>query len=89
MRLTERRRRVLALGVGALAALLLFPVLLSLSPASASTLSDCLAQQHVCVTGDGRSLISQSQEADLEQQMAAIPSTWWSPRPARPATTAR
>jgi hypothetical protein len=67
MRLTERRRRVLALGVGALAALLLFPVLLS--PASASTLSDCLAQQHVCVTGNGRSLVSEDQQSQLERQI--------------------
>jgi len=69
MRLTERRRRVLALGVGALAALLLFPVLLSPSPASASTLTDCLAQQHVCVTGNGRSLVSEDQQSQLEQQI--------------------
>jgi uncharacterized membrane protein YgcG len=52
-----------------LAALLLFPVLLSSSPASASTLSDCLAQRHVCVTGDGRSLVSESQQSQLEQQI--------------------
>ena len=69
MRLTERRRRVLALGVGALAALLLFPVLLSPSPASASTLTDCLAQQHVCVTGNGRGLISEGQQSQLERQI--------------------
>src|SRR5215475_2711578 len=66
-------KRMLALGVGALAALLLFPVLLFPSPASASALTDCLAQQHVCVAGDGRSLISQSQEADLEQQIGGDP----------------
>jgi uncharacterized membrane protein YgcG len=68
MRLTERRRRVLALGVGALAALLLFPLLMSPS-ASASTLTDCLAQQHVCVTGDGRSLVSEDQQSQLERQI--------------------
>jgi uncharacterized membrane protein YgcG len=66
-------KRILALGVGALAALLLFPVLLSPSPASASTLTDCLAQQHVCVARDGRSLVSQSQEADLERQIGGDP----------------
>jgi hypothetical protein len=55
--------------MGGLAALLLFPLLLSPSPASASTLSDCLAQQHVCVTGDGRSLVSGDQQSQLEQQI--------------------
>jgi len=55
--------------VGALAALLLFPVLLSPSPASASTLTDCLAQQHVCVTGNGRSLVSEGQQSQLERQI--------------------
>jgi hypothetical protein len=69
MSLTGRRRRVLALGVGVLAALLLFPLLLSPSPASASTLSGCLAQQHVCVTGAGRSLVSEDQQSQLEQQI--------------------
>jgi uncharacterized membrane protein YgcG len=66
-------KRILALGVSALAALLLFLVLLSPSPASASTLTDCLAQQHVCVARDGRSLVSQSQEADLERQIGGDP----------------
>src|SRR5215475_9448442 len=66
-------KRILALRMSALAALLLFPVLLSPSPASASALTDCLAQQHVCVAGDGRSLISQSQEADLQQQIGGDP----------------
>ena len=67
--MTKRRRRVLALGAGVLAALVLSPVLLSPSPASASTLSDCLAQLHVCVTGDGRSLVSEGQQSQLEQQI--------------------
>src|SRR5215831_14823997 len=66
-------RRLLALGVSALAALVLFPLLLSPSAASASSLTDCLAQQHVCVASDGRSLISQSQEAKLEQQIGGDP----------------
>src|SRR5262245_18913843 len=66
-------KRILALGLSALAALLLFPALLSPSPASASTLTDCLAQQHVCVATDGRSLVSQSQEADLERQIGGDP----------------
>ena len=57
-------KMLLALGVSALAALWLSP-----SQASASTLTDCLAQQHVCVTSNGRSLISESQQAQLEQQI--------------------
>ena len=40
-------------------------------PASASTLAQCLAQQHVCVSGSGRPVISQSQEAQLESQIGA------------------
>jgi hypothetical protein len=63
------RTRWLALGVSTLAALLLFPLLLSPSPASASTLPDCLARQHVCVTGDGRGLVSEGQQSQLEQQI--------------------
>src|SRR5215470_3107872 len=57
-------KRLLGLGLGVLAALWLVP-----AHASASTLSDCLATQHVCVAGTGRSLVSQSQEARLEQQI--------------------
>jgi uncharacterized membrane protein YgcG len=66
-------RKLLAPGVSMLAALVLFPLLLAPSPASASTLTDCLAQQHVCVASDGRSLVSQSQEADLERQIGGDP----------------
>ena len=44
-------------------------VLLSGVPARAGTLSDCLARHHVCVTSEGRSLISQGQQAQLEQQV--------------------
>ena len=62
-------KRLLALGVGALAALVLSPLLLSPSPASASTLPECLAREHVCVTGDGRSLVSEGQQSRLEQQI--------------------
>jgi hypothetical protein len=40
---------------------------LSGSPARADTLADCLGQHHVCVTNDGRSLVSQSQQTQLEQ----------------------
>ena len=62
-------KRLLALGVGALAALVLSPLLLPPSPASAGTLPDCLAREHVCVTGGGRSLVSEGQQARLEQQI--------------------
>jgi uncharacterized membrane protein YgcG len=61
-------KRWLALGVSALAAFWLVP-----AHASASTLTGCLAQQHVCVASDGRGLISQSQEADLERQIGGDP----------------
>src|SRR5689334_9772424 len=57
-RLISGGRWLLALGLGALTALSL-----AASPASASTLKDCLAQQHVCVASDGRSLVSTGQEA--------------------------
>ncbi len=42
---------------------------LSAAPASASTLAQCLARQHVCVSGSARSLISPGQEAQLEHQI--------------------
>src|SRR5215469_604422 len=57
-------KRLLGLVVGVLAVLWLIA-----AQANADTLSDCLAKQHVCVAGDGRSLISQSQEAQLERQI--------------------
>jgi uncharacterized membrane protein YgcG len=62
-------KRLLVLGASMLAALVLFPLLLAPSPASASTLSDCLARQHVCATGDGRGLISEGQQSQLERQI--------------------
>jgi len=40
---------------------------LSGTPARADTLKDCLAKHHACVTSEGRSLISQSQQDQLEQ----------------------
>ena len=55
-------RRLLALMLGVLAA-----IWLSGTPARADTLKDCLAKHHVCVTSEGRSLISQSQQDQLEQ----------------------
>jgi uncharacterized membrane protein YgcG len=57
-------KKLLGLGLGVLAALWLVP-----GQASASTLADCLATQHVCVAGSARSLVSQSQEAQLEQKI--------------------
>src|SRR5215467_10748071 len=57
-------KRLLGLGVGVLAALWLVP-----AQASGSTLADCLATRHVCVASDGRSLVSQSQQARLERQI--------------------
>jgi uncharacterized membrane protein YgcG len=57
-------RRLLGLAVGVLAALWLVP-----AQAGASTLADCLAEQHVCVAGSARSLVSQDQEAQLERQI--------------------
>jgi len=42
---------------------------LSASPASASTLTDCLAQRNVCVAGDARGLVSAGQQAQLERQI--------------------
>ena len=55
---------LLALGVSVLAALTL-----SSSHASAATATDCLAQRHVCVASDGRALISEGQQAQLEKQI--------------------
>jgi uncharacterized membrane protein YgcG len=57
-------RRLLGLALGVLAALWLVP-----AQAGASTLADCLAAQHVCVAGAARSLVSPSQEAQLERQI--------------------
>ena len=58
-------RRLLALMLGVLG--MLAAIGLSGSPARADTLADCLGQHHVCVTSDGRSLVSQSQQAQLER----------------------
>jgi uncharacterized membrane protein YgcG len=73
MGLTQRARRariarrvLLVLGVTAICAALLSP-----SPTGASTLTDCLAQQHVCVAGNGRGLISPGQQAQLEQRIGS------------------
>ena len=58
-------KRLLAFAVSVLAALCLLPAW-----ASASTLTDCLAD-HVCVTSSGRSLISDGQQARLERQIGS------------------
>jgi uncharacterized membrane protein YgcG len=57
-------KRLLGLAVGVVAAFPLFS-----SQASAETLTSCLDRQHVCVSGEGRSLISRSQEAFLERRI--------------------
>lgn len=61
-------KRLLGLVVGLFAVLLLVP-----AQASASTLTDCVAKQEVCVAGDGRSLISQGQQAKLKRQIGGDP----------------
>jgi hypothetical protein len=61
-------KRLLGLVVGVLAVLLLLP-----AQASASALTDCLAKQEVCVASDGRSLISQGQQAMLKRQIGGNP----------------
>ena len=58
-------KRLLGLAVGVVAAFPLF----SSQAASAEKLASCLARQHVCVSIDGRSLISRNQEARLERQI--------------------
>ena len=37
--------------------------------AKAATLADCLTSKHVCVSSDARSLVSQGQQSQLEQQI--------------------
>jgi uncharacterized membrane protein YgcG len=59
---------LLAVGVSVLAVLTL-----SSFRASAATATDCLAQRHVCVGSDGRSLISTDQQAKLEKQIGDDP----------------
>jgi hypothetical protein len=61
-------KRLLGLVVAVVAALLLVP-----AQASAGALTDCLAKQEVCVVGDARSVISQSQQAKLERQIGGDP----------------
>jgi uncharacterized membrane protein YgcG len=58
-------KRLLAFAVTALAVLILLPAL-----AAASWPKDCLAD-HVCVTGSGRSLLSDDQQASLQRQIGS------------------
>jgi hypothetical protein len=55
-------RRLVALILGVVAV-----IGLSGAPARADTLADCLAKHHMCVSSEGRSLISQSQQDQLER----------------------
>jgi uncharacterized membrane protein YgcG len=57
-------KRLLALGLSALAVLWL-----SSFQAIAGTLTDCLAERHVCVASNSRSLISEGQQVQLERQI--------------------
>lgn len=57
-------KRLLIAAALVVAGLGLFP-----GPASASTLAQCLAHQHVCVSGSARTLVSTSQEAQLARQV--------------------
>ena len=57
-------RRLLAVGVSALAVFMVAP-----AEAAGSPPADCLAQQHVCVSGGGRSLVSERQQAQLQHQI--------------------
>jgi uncharacterized membrane protein YgcG len=61
-------KRLLIAAALAFAAAGLFP-----GQASASTLGQCLAQQHVCESGTARSLITAAQEAQLERQIGSQP----------------
>jgi hypothetical protein len=61
-------RRLLAVIIGsALVGLAL--TLGNVAPARAATVTQCLATQHVCVSADGRALVSASQQAQLQQQI--------------------
>jgi len=55
-------RRLVALILGVVAV-----IWLSGAPARADTLADCLAKHHMCVSSEGRSLISQGQQDELER----------------------
>ena len=63
-------RRLLAVIIGS-AVLGLALAWGSAVPALASTLPQCLAQQHVCVSADGRALVTASQQTALEQQIGS------------------
>jgi hypothetical protein len=63
-------RRLLAVMIGS-ALLGLALIWGNAGPAGASTLPQCLAKQHVCVSADGRALVTASQQAELEQQIGS------------------
>jgi hypothetical protein len=63
-------RRLLAVIIG-LAVLGLALAWGSAVPARASTLPQCLAEQHVCVSADGRALVTASQQTALEHQIGS------------------
>jgi hypothetical protein len=56
-----------------LALLALGMLWLSPAPARASSLSDCLARQHVCVTSSGRSIVDESDQSMLEDAIGGDP----------------
>jgi uncharacterized membrane protein YgcG len=63
-------RRLLAVMIGSV--LLGFALICGNAvPAWASTLPQCLAKQHVCVSADGRALVTASQQTALEQQIGS------------------
>lgn len=57
-------QRRLLLALLALAVLWLSP-----SPAHASSLSDCLARQHVCVTSNGRTIVNKQNQSLLKERI--------------------
>jgi hypothetical protein len=63
-------RRLLAVMIG-LALIGLALAWGSAAPASAATLPQCLTKQHVCVSADGRALVSASEQAELQKQIGS------------------
>ena len=68
-------RRVLIILAGVLGLVLALSLGLSANAATetgsvkAATLADCLTSEHVCVSSDARSLVSQGQQSQLERQI--------------------
>ena len=61
------RRLLAVIIVAALAGLALLAG--NAGPARAATIQQCLSTQHVCVSADGRSLVSSGEQAQLEKQI--------------------